>query len=321
MLVKELRKELEKYNKKDLEKIIIELYKRIPNSKKENYKIDEFIKDININKKTNNKSINFEDLQKEVLYFISCVKNGYYASPNRIVSKKERSSWRFKVKRYYKELNSINIDSSNYGKATILLIELYKILSDGVSTTLFVTWETFSALGISQKDFYDAIIKRILYNGYNEKNIKICIELLDVPKTVSESEYDMFDVFIGNLKNVDTKELAIRLLKQKVNSLREELAKEKSYCNRDYLRYRMNGFVECTTKLFINLCEVDESIDYFCKNYCIGNSFQKIEDKLLEFLYFSNLKDLWCKVYEKYKDQVDFPVGYKKIYQEFKEEM
>ena len=35
MLVSELRKEIEKYDKKELKNIIVELYKRIPKNKKE----------------------------------------------------------------------------------------------------------------------------------------------------------------------------------------------------------------------------------------------------------------------------------------------
>ena len=50
MLVSELRKEIEKYNKKDLENIIVELYKRLPKSKKEDFNIDDFIKNVNLSK-------------------------------------------------------------------------------------------------------------------------------------------------------------------------------------------------------------------------------------------------------------------------------
>lgn len=37
MLVSELRKEIEKYDKNELKNIIVELYKRIPKNKKEDY--------------------------------------------------------------------------------------------------------------------------------------------------------------------------------------------------------------------------------------------------------------------------------------------
>lgn len=67
----------------------------------------------------------------EINNFLELVDGEYYATPNKIVSKTERSSWRFKVKRYYKELNKIEPNSKNGGMATFLLIELFKRLSRG----------------------------------------------------------------------------------------------------------------------------------------------------------------------------------------------
>ena len=64
MLVNELRKEIEKYDKNELKNIIIELYKRIPKNKKEDYNIDEFIK--NSKKKTSH----LKNCKKRL--FISC---------------------------------------------------------------------------------------------------------------------------------------------------------------------------------------------------------------------------------------------------------
>ena len=46
MLLKDLKNEIKKYNKKELESIIVELYKRLPKSKKEDYDIDNFIKNM-----------------------------------------------------------------------------------------------------------------------------------------------------------------------------------------------------------------------------------------------------------------------------------
>ncbi len=46
MLVKELKDVISKYRKEEKDKIIIELYKRIPKSKKEDYDIDNYILNI-----------------------------------------------------------------------------------------------------------------------------------------------------------------------------------------------------------------------------------------------------------------------------------
>ena len=98
MKVVELREELKKYKEVDKDKIIIELYKRIPKKVKEEYDIDSFIKDVNAKKETKEESKDIETLVKEVDYFLKCAREGLYASPNRIIPKNERSKWRFKAK-------------------------------------------------------------------------------------------------------------------------------------------------------------------------------------------------------------------------------
>lgn len=61
MLVNELKNEIKKYDKKELEFIIVSLYKRIPKKVKEEYDIDSYIKNIDINKKT-------DVVKKEILF-------------------------------------------------------------------------------------------------------------------------------------------------------------------------------------------------------------------------------------------------------------
>lgn len=92
MLISELKKETEKYDKKELIKIIAELYKRIPKSKKEDYDIDGFITNLKAEgkKKAVKKALTFEELETEIIYFIRCVDNKYYCIPNKIISKKRK---------------------------------------------------------------------------------------------------------------------------------------------------------------------------------------------------------------------------------------
>ena len=209
MLVSEIKNEIKDYSKKELEDIIIELYKRLPKAKKEDYNIDDFIR--NVNNKENKsikKSLDFDSLKKEILYFLECVDLGYYTKPNKIIAKKERSTWRFKVKKYYKDLNNIMPNSNSGDEATLLLIEIFKRLSKGSNILLFVNWETFNALGISQSDYYDTLMKRILYNGYSKEGLQRCIDLLNIEKD-SYDYYSMFQIFTFNLKTIDMKEDAI----------------------------------------------------------------------------------------------------------------
>ena len=106
MKVNELREIIKKYKKEEQEKIIVELYKRIPKEKKEEYSIDEFIKNLDVKVEKEDTQISIESLEKEVTYFLQCASNELYAIPNKIIPKNERSKWRFKVKTFYKQLNS-----------------------------------------------------------------------------------------------------------------------------------------------------------------------------------------------------------------------
>ena len=308
MLVSELRKEIEKYDKNELKNIIVELYKRIPKNKKEDYNIDEFIKDIKKNKTSTKKEISFEDLQNEIIYFLQLVDNDYYAIPNKIVSKKERSSWRFKVKRYYKDLNNILPDSENGNSATILLIEIFKRLSIGSNRLLFINWETFRALGVSQGKYYDTILKRILYNGYTKDNLEKCIDLLDVLKDPYELSYNMFWVFISNLKTINNKEMSLELLTDKVTALKVHLKGAKNSHEKYDITENINNYVECILEIYLTMNEYECAIAYFQKNYIKDNKEVK-EYILLQKLEKLDLTKEWIKEYEsnnniKFRDSI-----------------
>lgn len=319
MLVSELKKELEKYDNKELKSIIVELYKRIPKNKKEDYNIDEFIKNIETTKTTSKKEITYEELKKEIIYFLSLVDNEYYAIPNKIVPKKERSSWRFKVKRYYKELNKILPNFKDGNDATLLLIELFKRLSIGSNILLFTNWETFKAVGISQSNYYDTIIKRILYNGYTKDNLKKCIDLLDIKKDPYELYYDMFESYIYNLKTIDNRETSIELMSEKVISLKNKIKNIKNNNQRYYIITDINNYVECISELYFILNEFELGKKYFHNNY-IESDKEIIEYILLEKLEELNLYNEWIKEYETNKNTIDFRDSIKEKYNSLKKD-
>ncbi len=317
MLVNELRDEIKKYDKKELENIIVELYKRIPKAKKEEYNIDEFIKDIKSDNKAKKKVLSFDELKREILYFLECVDNELYVIPNNIISKKERSSWRFKVKRYYKELNNVLPASENGNVATFLLIEIFKRLSIGSNTLLFINWETFRALGVFQDFYYDTIIKRILFDGYSKENMQQCIDLLDVPKDPYVLSYNMFQVFISNLKTVDNRMMAIDLLDGKIKGLKLKLSEAKNYSEQFWLNEEINNHIKCITSIYFILHEVIKGIDYFQKNY-IEKDKEVKEYILLEELESFALDDYWLREYESKKDIIDFRDSLKEKYTSLK---
>ena len=208
------------------------------------------------------KETNYEELKKEVILFISNVEDGNYVRPNRIVPKQVRSSWRFKIKRYYKELNSIEPLSKNGIEATKLLIILYRILSEGNSTMLFVSFNTFDGLGVSQEDYYNCLVNRILASGYTKENYEKCASLLDVPKDLERDASCIYDVFVQSLKTIDNKYMAIEILEKEIKE-NCRMLKKYDYYRRGHINY----LVISVLKIYCILNEKDKGISFYNKNY------------------------------------------------------
>lgn len=314
MKVNELREIIKKYNDKEKEQLIVELYKKIPKSKKEDYNIDEYI--TNINKKMENdnrKSATIEQLEKEVNYFIECAYEGLYAKPNRIISKSDRSKWRFKVKTFYKQLNIFLPQSAEGKKATDLLKALFEVLSMGTCYLTFSSWNTFGAIQISQSDFMKNIVERKLNSGVTRENLAYCIDLLNVQYDSQEYHKLILYSFVSCLKTTDLRYMAIELLKEQVIKWKEKYKKENSYENETYTNY----FVECIVDIYFELCEIKEGIEYFHKQYIEKNKEIK-EYIILEKLEEFKLYEQWILEYEKHMGKIEYRENLKEKYNELK---
>lgn len=290
MKVKELREYLKKYNDKEKENIIVELYNIIPKAVKDNKDIDNYLKDASKKKGKIQANTEFNsDLRKELDYFIKCVRDGLYVSPNKVISKTERSNWRFKVMRFYKALCRVPVKSKSGDLATEYLRELYYLLCIGTETLLFTNWDTFSAIRISQYEYLNCLLKRILAYGYNEedliKAIKICMYPNDRDTLHSDALESLFDI----IRDKDTKVLLIKLTQKEIEG-----------CSEDY---KASSYAEAVAYMYINLNMIDEAISYLSK-------FER-DDEICLFIIFNILDNLdyheeWIEVYEKYKDKVEY---------------
>lgn len=319
MLVKELKSAILKYSKEEKDKIIVELYKKIPKSIKEDYDIDNYI--INFKKenkiKKEDKILTIDELENEVKYFLTCVNDDLYVSSNKIIPKDERSKWRFKVKRYYKELNSFDPSTPQGERATDLLKSLYEILSIGSVTLKFSSWETFRAIQISQPDFLENIMKRKLITGASKENIQYCVDLLEMEFDPYGWHVSLLLSFVSCLKTSDMKYLAIEILKEKVSEYKLKLKEVKNNYHRSFdITESINNFVECIIYIYFNLCEVDNAISYFQKNYIERHKEVK-EYILLDRLERFNLDLEWIKEYESHND-INYRESLRDKYKELK---
>lgn len=317
MKIVELKNEIKNYDKNELEKLVVEFYKIIPKSKREEYQLDEFIKNVNSNVKKKERTIeDFSNLVNEIDEFISNVDNGYYNHPNKVIPKPERSKWRFKAKKYYKELNKILPNSENGELATSLLIELYKRLSEGTTYLIFNNWNTFGSLGENQYEYYEKLIKRIFASSYTEEKITTCIDLLLLPNDDNTLRTELFDLLTYEIINTQYVDLTIKLLKRKYNELCSKKVKSNSS---DYLNdNNIDDIVRIISKLYMQSNEIETGIKYFYDNYdCFNKSYKMYE--LFELLDLIDLKDIWIREYERNIYKLDYTDELKEKYKEYKE--
>ncbi len=312
MKVDELRNIIKKYNTEEKDKIIIELYKKIPKYVKEDNNIDKFIENLTMPIKKENEE-SFENLEKEIKYFLDCAWNDLYSRPNKIISKDERSKWRFKVKRFYKKLNEIQVDAENGTKATELLSDIYKTLSYASNYLMFSNWNTFVAIQITQADFYKNIVDRKLCEGITKENLQHCVDLLEVKFDPNGYSEDVLNVIENSLNTPDSKYLAIEILKEKVEKWKMKYSEKPNYDNEEYL----NNFVRCVVYLYFNLYEVENGIRYYQKQY--EYSVKEVKEYiLLEMIEEYGFYNEWLNEYEKHIGKIAYRDSLKEKYKELK---
>lgn len=320
MTVKEIKDSLRNYNNEDLYKIIVELYKRIPKKKKEEYNIDKLITNYyeETKKVKEEKNLSFEDLVKEIEYFIDCAKNDLYCSNNNIISKKERTQWRFKPMKYYKEL--IKIDNNTYeGKiATDLLFQLYSLLSYGAVYLTFSNWDTFRAILISQTKFLRIVLERIFEHEVTREDIEKCIDVLVLGVDRETLYKDLFYIFGAYSKTNENRVIAVEILKNKIKNLQMQLKDKdikRNYDKTYKIESIINHYATIVLVLDIYLNNIDEGCKYYIDNYKERNK-EITMYCLLNHLEDFDLYEEWIKQYK--KNKVDYRNSIKEKYNEIK---
>lgn len=308
MLVSELREMLKKYKQEDLRLIIAEMYKSMPKRLREDKDTDELIKDVHgylsaqKRGKTVGKQVSLEEIKPKIDLFLDYAYKQYYFAPNSYVHKKERPKWRFIVKQFIKDLQTIPIETPEGKTATELLGQLYGMLSYACGYYIFNTENPFSSVGIRQTELLDIVIKRMLGNGVERESVKSAILLVINsyvdPGTLTSS---LIAILVSNLGSTDFKEMAIEqslLLKEELASPIPKLKKNSISNRSEYEREEKNNMlVEIIFELNIELCEYDKAIKYFNRNYKAWNKEVTLY-VLLMHLSIYELKDYWVKVYE-----------------------
>lgn len=300
MVVADLKEALKKYEADELRKIIVDMYKAMPKSLKEEKNIDLLIEDHvsygNMGKAKKQKAevANISDLKEQIDLFIEHAYKQYYFAPNNVIHKNERPKWRFKVKAFIKDLQTIPYEGEDGEIATRLLLDLYIMLCYGTGYYIFNTDDPFSSVGIEQEELLVIILKRILSGGVSEKSVYAAIKATVDIRIGSFCIYTLKDCLI----TPDAKAIAIeqskKIFKEYSVAVTQSRDSVVSYVRKD----RLNALAKLTALLHLDLCENDEAVNYFNENY-------KEYDPEVSLYIFLNilerygLADLWVKVYEK----------------------
>ena len=321
MKVSELRNIIKDYNNDDLNNIIVELYKKFPKEKKEEYKIDNYIANVKEEKRIVKEKMGFDEFTNEIRLFLKCANDGLYASYNNVISTKDRQQWRYKVMKYYKEL--INVDVNTYkGKiATDLLLQLYDTLSKGTSRLLFSNMETFRAIQIPQGHFLRTVLKRKMQEDLNKKEIELIIDMLS-NGVDNETTYDyLMYIYLNCLKDNEQRLMSLDITKNKIIDLQEKLNSDKAKKSNAYeffVKEEINAYTTLVLFLSIRINQVDDGIKFFYKNY-IENSRETLMYILLGYLETFELYDEWIREYEKKK--INYRNSLKEKYEEIKKKV
>ncbi len=295
MKIAELRAVLKKHSKPELEFLVAELYKLVPNAKKEDYQIDQLIqkpvKEKKVIKKTLGRPI--EDIAIDVKFFHENAIAQNYLIPNKIISKKERPKWRFVVKRLFKEI----IEAEKNANATLRcgqeLQVLYETLTHACAWQIFSAYDPFESVGIAQTDFFEQIVK------FYRKSMDIGDFITKGIRLVIDNELNRYtlyrnlmELFIIYCETAPMKELAIEKLKELWEIKNKQHAKKDSWRNEEfYKNEKLNNYTEFIFRFHGHLFNFEEAIKFFNANFIDRDAEIKLY-VLIRLLFGFNEKDL-----------------------------
>ena len=279
MKVNELRERIKKYARADLERLTVELYKAIPKAKKEDMAVDELIANPSSKKKKpTGKSVSLVTIREEVPQFIEHAEAQYYLAPNRVVSKGERSKWRFRVKRWYKDLQQEKLLNGDLAKQAELLTQLYNLLCKACGYQYFTAYDPFESVGVAQTEFYETVLRLKWEVDDKPVFVKTGITLVvDNFLNRYTLEGDLMEVLLQFLTIADLRYLAIEKTKDLIaeNAFQapppEPERRVRISFMTDHSAYRRqakhNNLVEMVFRTHAKLFEFDQGIHFYQQHH------------------------------------------------------
>lgn len=276
MKVAELREKLGKLKKDEIIKLAAEFYKLVPKSKKEDYDIDSLINNPN-KKRTVGKvatKLSLAEIEIEIEEFIKNAKSQNYLFPNKIISKKERSTWRFKVKKWFKELTNTKRADFDLDKQSRLLSKLYELICESCGYEYFSAYDSFQSIGIQQTEFYRAVINLLQENKGKGESLGKAINLIVNNYLNRYTLYsNLMQELLLTLDLPDLKERGIEIGKKLIaeHGYKPEINNKTgswSFSSGEYRkREKHNNLTELVFRLYDNLFDTQKGVDFYKENH------------------------------------------------------
>lgn len=300
MKVAELREKLSTLKQKELIFIAVEFYKLISKAKKEDNDLDSLINNPNPSNdkaKTNKKLLlSLEAIENEVNQFIANAKSQYYLFPNRIVPKKERSNWRFKIKQWYNELINTKRKDADTNKQSEILSNLYELICESCGFDYFSAYDSFQSIGIDQVDFFKSTLTLIQEAKGKGDSIEKGIRLIMDNYLNHETLYsDLMIKLIETLDLPDLKNKGIEIVEKLIlengykPGVKEKTRSVSLYGDGEFKKKQKNNILaELGYRLYSSLFEMQEAIDFYERHF--DNMDDEVKLYTLVLLLFKEQK-------------------------------
>jgi hypothetical protein len=301
MKISELRALLDRTSLEDMKRIFVELYRALPKKTRENLAIDELLNNpaaIRAGAKQAKAlahSVDIDELEAGLEEFLSNAYAQNYLAPNRYVPKSERPKWRFKVKRFFKEIHAAVAEPGNIEKASDLLEKLYRMLCYACEFVLFNAYDPFESVGIAQTEFLDAVFGLKAEHLELDKFIDYSLQLVrDSRLNRYTLGSNLAQVLVDRLRTPESLELAIERAVQLHSKPDPAPGPKREYFRSDGL----NRLAEFGFLAYVKLADYDKAIDFFKARYARSNPEITLF-VLLQWLRSLEREDLWQREYER----------------------
>jgi hypothetical protein len=301
MKISELRTRLDRTSLEDLKRVFVEIYRALPKKTRENLGIDELLKNPATGRagikqnKAPAQTVDIDELQAELGAFLIDAYAQNYFKPNLFIPKAQRPKWRFKVKRFFNEINSTVANPGNIEKAGALLESLYDMLCYACDFVLFSAYDPFQSVGIAQTEFLDAVL------GLKAEHLEL-VQFIDhgllLVRDSRLNRYtlgsNLVQVLVDRLRTPESLELAIERATKLHRETDPAPGEKREYSSADGpIRLAEFGFLA-----YVKLSDYDRAIDFF-KSHYTGRDPEMSLFVLLQWLRSLRREDLWQREYEK----------------------